>query len=81
MNTRTIQGSQWSTASFGDAPETSPMELSALGEHSQLCQGRNGRMFALRCGAEAMHGFMAARFMTGLLIALALLAGAGMLWL
>ena len=31
-------GPNWSTASFGDAVDTSPMELSALGEHLHLCR-------------------------------------------
>lgn len=36
----------WRTASFGDAPDTSPMELSALGEHLDLCIGSKGRTFS-----------------------------------
>ena len=70
----------WSTASFGAAADTSPMELSALGEHLHLCRGLRGRLFGLRWRAEAMHGFVAPRFVTTL-VAVALLIGAGSLML
>ena len=33
------------------------------------CNGSRGRWFALSCGAEALHGFIAGRFVTTLLIA------------
>ena len=68
----------WSTASFGDTVETTPMELSALGEHLNRCLGSRGRFFALGCVAETMNGFVAPRFVTTLVVA-ALLIGAGSL--
>lgn len=58
----------WSTASFGDNPDTSPMELSALGDHVNVCKGLSGRLFSVQCRAEAMHCFVAGRFMTTLLV-------------
>ena len=64
----------WSTASFGDAADTSPHELAALGSHLSMCRGGRGRWFALRCVADTMHGFVAARFVTSLAI-LVLLIG------
>ena len=75
MNIQAISQPSWSTASFDNATETSPMELSALGQHFASCQGSRGRLFALRCAAEATHGFVATRFMTTLVVAVALLAG------
>lgn len=74
MNTKVITRPSWSTASFGDSPGTSPMELSALGEHLDSCRGSHGRLFALQCAAHAVHGFVAARFVTTLVV-LALLIG------
>jgi hypothetical protein len=74
MNNDLIAHPSWSTASFGDAADTSPMELSALGEHLDTCQGSRGRLFALHCVAETMHGFVAARLVTTLM-AVALLIG------
>jgi hypothetical protein len=68
MNTKLAPGPSWSTASFGDTADTSPMDLSALGEHLDVCRGRGGRLFAVRCGAEAVHGFVAARLVTTLMV-------------
>jgi hypothetical protein len=74
MNNDLIAHPAWSTASFGDAADTSPMELSALGEHLDICQGSRGRLFAWHCVAETMRGFVAARLVTTLM-AVALLIG------
>jgi len=71
-------GPSWSTASFGDAAGTSPMELSALGEHLELCRSLSGRLFGLRCAAENVQGFVAARFVTTLVV-LSLIIGVGSL--
>ena len=73
-----IANHSWTTASFGGAADTSPMELSALGEHLDRCKGAHGRLFALRCFAERMNGFVSARFVTTLVVA-TLLIGAGSL--
>ena len=64
----------WHTASFGDAADISAKELSALGEHLDLCKGSYGRLFALQCAVQTMHGFVAARFVTTLVV-VALLIG------
>lgn len=78
MTGKSPLGPCWSTASFGDAVDTSPMELSALGEHLHLCRSLSGRLFVLRCGAEAVQGFVAARFVTTLVV-LTLVIGIGSL--
>ncbi|MBC7917107.1 MAG: hypothetical protein H7Y28_04775 [Rhodoferax sp.] len=78
MNTRIIATPSWSTASFGDTADTSPLELSSLGAHLVMCKGSHGRLVALHCIAQSMHGFVAARFVTTLVVA-ALLIGAGSL--
>ena len=69
----------WVTAYFCHEADTLPVELSALGEHLGQCQGQRGRLFSLRCLAEATHGVLASRFVTtlvgvALLFALASLA-------
>lgn len=74
MTTHTFSHPSWSTASFGSEASTSPVELSALGEHFARCQGSRGRMFALQCAAEATHGFVSSRFVTTLVVATALIA-------
>lgn len=59
---------RWTTASVADATDTAPMELRALGAHVARCNGCRGRWFALRCAADAMHDFVAPRFVTTLVI-------------
>ena len=60
MKTDMLAAPRWSTSSFGDAADTSPMELSALGEHLQLCRPAPAHCSRLRCAAESMHGFVSA---------------------
>ena len=69
------RSSSWSTSSYGDKAATSPMELMELGSHLGTCRGAHGKLFAVRCAAERMNGFVTARFMTSLLVA-GLLIGA-----
>lgn len=59
----------WSTASFGETADTSPMELSALGEHRDLCKEAHGRWFGVQCAAERVNSFLAARVVTTLVVA------------
>lgn len=54
----------WSTSSFGEAADTSPMELAVLGEHLDACKGARGRLHTLRCVGEALRAFMASRIVT-----------------
>ena len=68
----------WSTASFGQAAGTTATELSVLREHLILCQRSRGRLFALRGAADRVHGFVASRFVTTVLVA-SLLIGVGCL--
>ena len=74
MKFPTLENPSWSTASFGDTADTSPMELSALGDHLDLCRGLRGRLFAARCRAEVVHGFVASHLVTTALGAVALVA-------
>ncbi len=59
----------WSTASFGDSTETTPMELSGLSEHLDSCKGLHGRLFTLQCLADSADRFIAARLVTTLVVA------------
>lgn len=68
MNTKVVVTPSWSTASFGDTAGTSPMELSVLVEHLDLCRGSRGRLFALQCFAGTLNGFVAARFVSTLVV-------------
>lgn len=73
MNAFATPAHRWSTASIADAADTSPMEWQALGEHVNRCNGSRGRWFTLRCAADAVHDFIAPRFMTTLVVAGALI--------
>ena len=68
MNQPLNSGLHWSTASFGSSTDTSPGELRALGQHLQHCQASHRRLRALRLGAEALHGFVAPRFVSSLVV-------------
>jgi hypothetical protein len=72
MNPIVLARPLWSTASFGEQPDTLPMELSALEEHFDACQGARGRWFALRSLVETTNRFVAARFVTTLVLTLGL---------
>jgi hypothetical protein len=68
MNAHVANPFRWTTASISDATDTSPMELSELSDHVSRCNGCRGRWFALRCAADAVHDFIAPRFVTTLFI-------------
>ena len=69
-----VAAPRWKTASIADASATAPMELSELGAHISRCNGCRGRWFALRCAADAVHDFVAPRFVTTLCVAGAAIA-------
>ncbi len=72
--------SRWSTASFGEAADTSPMELSILGDHMARCSHAPGRLFTWQCTAEAIHRAVASRFFTTLTLATAVVAFGSLIW-
>ncbi len=76
--TPVIDAPSWSTSSFSNRADTSPMELSELGEHLDHCKGVHGRLFTFQCLAETMNGFVSSRLVTTLVVA-TLLIGIGSL--
>ena len=68
----------WATSAIDGAVDTSPMDLSVLGAHVDRCNGSRGRMFGVRCAADALSGFLAPRVVTTL-VALAIVFGVGSL--
>jgi hypothetical protein len=76
MNVPSIAIPCWSTASFGDTADTSAMELSDLREHLDLCKASSGHLFGMKCLAEITHTFVAARFVTTLVV-ISVLIGVG----
>lgn len=74
MNAHALPSSRWSTSTFAQAAtDTSPGEFDALGAHLARCQGCRGRWFALQCLADGLHGFLARRFVTTLVVATAVI--------
>ena len=78
MITHAATPHRWTTAAFSDAADTMPGDLKALGAHVKSCNGGRERWFALHCAVESIHGFVAPRIVTTLVVA-TLLIGAGAL--
>ena len=78
MHSSNANSPRWSTASIADATDTAPMELRELGAHVDRCNCSRGRWFALRCAADAVHDFVAPRFVTTLCIAAAVVGVAAL---
>jgi len=74
MKTDLAGDSCWSTSSLPFAAESLPKEQSVLGEHLEHCRALTGRLFALRCWADAAHRFVASRFVTTALVSATLVA-------
>ena len=68
MHAHAARSPRWTTATLADATDSAPMELRELGAHVSRCNGCRGRWFALRCAADAVHDFVAPRFVTTLLV-------------
>ena len=80
MKNRPNSSPLWSMACFAERANATGVDLNALGEHVHVCRIPHRRLFALRCVAESFNGFVAARFVTSLLlIALPLSAGLGLI--
>ncbi len=79
MTTPSTAAPLWTTSSYGDTADTSPMELSALSDHLDVCKTLKGRLFDARCAAEAMHGFVVSRFVTTLAVATLLIGVASLI--
>ncbi len=64
MTTVTTTQHCWSTASNSQSTDTLPGDLSALGEHLYHCQKIHRHVLTLHCVAQSLRGFLAARFVT-----------------
>ena len=73
-----IAGPCWTTASFGDSTDTTPADLSTLGDHVSRCRAASNRFGGLHCFVQALHGMAASRFVTTLTL-VALVIGAVLL--
>jgi len=67
-------GLHWLTSAFGAPPSAASQLAATLDQHLGLCRHRHGRLAAMACGAESLHRFIAARFVTTLAVAMLVLA-------
>ncbi len=79
MNSDPRSAPRWSTSSFGDAPDVSPMELGFLREELGRCKRPRGPLFSLQCFAERLDEFLAPRFITIVMVATLLIVAAALL--
>ena len=56
------------------------MELTALGDHLQQCSSDRRRLQALQRGVQAVHGWVAPRFVSTLAVLVVVLGGLLMLF-
>jgi hypothetical protein len=75
MNTYIAASPSWSTTALSFNIDTLPSDASALSKHLAHCEVPNKRLFAMRCAAETMHGFVMGRFITTLAVVFALIGG------
>lgn len=70
----TIAAPYWSTTSYGHSADTTPMDLNALGDHVSRCRADSSRFSGLQCAAQALHGMVASRFVTTLVLTAVVIA-------
>ncbi len=75
MNTYITALPSWSTTAFSLNIDALPYDTSALCKHLVHCNVPNKRLFAMRCAAETIHGFVMGRFITTLAVFFVLIGG------
>lgn len=66
----------WRTASYSDSAKSTRIDLAALGEHLTACPQLHRHLLTLHGVAESIHGFVATRFVSTLVV-MAVLIGLG----
>jgi hypothetical protein len=74
VSPRLVSTSCWSTSTFGETGNALAKEFSALGDHLDLCRLMRGRLFAVQCMADTLRGFLAARFVTTVVVTVSVFA-------
>lgn len=73
-------GSAWVTSSYGCGADTSPMQLSVLGEHLSHCSRPARSIEVLLEGADALRGFVLGRLVTTMTVLAAVAGGSWLIW-
>ena len=66
-------GPRWTTTCFGHSTDTTPLDLTALGDHVSRCRTAGSHFGGLHCLVQALHGMAASRFVTTLTLMAALI--------
>lgn len=69
MHTPMTHPHAWCTASRSDVAKSSGTDLLLLGEHLNACPQIHRHLMTLQGAAQSIHGFVATRFMTTLVVA------------
>ncbi len=64
----------WRTSCEGHIADTTPMELSALGEHLAVCNASGPRRVALHCGVQRLMAIVMTRLVSAAALTVALIA-------
>ena len=80
MTTRSAPSPTWRTASYADSANATVLDISALGEHLDVCKRCSGSLLAFQRGAEFMHGFFAGRFVTTLALIAVIIGISSFVW-
>lgn len=75
MSTISSREPTWDTSSFGHPADISPLERSALGDHLSQCGALRGPLQTLQTGAGELHGMVAGRVVTSVLVLVLLVGG------
>jgi len=75
MHTTSSMAPTWDTSSFGHPADISTLERSALGDHLNQCGALRGPLHILRSGGNALHGLVAGRVVTSVVVLLVLFGG------
>ncbi len=70
----------WSTASFGDAADTTPQELDELRAHLAQCSAPDRRWVSLRCAAASLHRIVMTRLVTTATLVVAVVGAVLLAW-
>lgn len=80
MSTSALDQTRWATASHAEPARSQSLEVDSLGAHLKRCVGSRGRWFDVECAGEAVHGFIAPRVVTTLIVAALFIAVGSLLF-
>ncbi len=81
MSTSSLDtGSAWVTSSYGCGADTTPMQLTSLGEHLSHCSRPARPVEVLLEGADALRSFVLGRLVTTVTVLAGVVGGSWLMW-